>query len=385
MFLITFDSSENEALYARIFSKLESTFNDHVVREYARSIDAMRLIAPLGNEPIAEGCYSLFRVILSSSFEKERIWEAARFAFHGAYSWDRYLPWVEDPNDVIEFLAHHFAIQAKGEDGVAAQPIEDVLRAVAYASNETTLKGLRKFDYAHELFVGGIQKALEEDRSFQTRKAALFLMPIIQDKWFDDTLEEVMSDEEKGEFCKNWGSAVDGIEHTVDVKKATCETFFAMLNSEKWRSHIVKDKLELMEYFGDLPDDSKSFTACKKNTSVLPWLRSAGVEEAGEEGIEKTKLWKLWVAILWSDYTNLSKGVRDQVLDVTKSVISKARHDVSFISRIMAAEKERYQAKRDEHEVWSLEDEAERLRAKVEEMNEGIEKFEEAVGKKANR
>jgi len=345
----------------------------------------MRLIAPLGNDSIAQGCYDLFHIILSSSFEKEKIWEAARFVVHGAYNWDRYLPWVEDPNDVIKFLAYHFAIQAKGEDNVAAQPIEDVLRAVAYASNEATLEGLKEFDYTNKLFVGGIRKALEEDRSFQTRKAALFLIPIIQDKWFDDSLEEVMSEEEKGEFCKNWGSAVDGIEHTTDVKKATCETFFAMLNSKKWRPRIVKDKLELMEYFTDLPDNSKSFTACKKNDSVLPWLRSAGVEEAGKEGTGETKLWKLWVAILWSDYTNLPEGVRDQVLEATKSVISKVRHDVSFISRIMAAEGERYQTKLSEHEVWSLEDEAERLRAKVEEMNEGIEKFEEVVGKEAIR
>jgi len=345
----------------------------------------MRLIAPLGNETIAQGCYSLFHVILSSSFEKEKIWEAARFAIHGAYSWDTYLPWIEDPDDIIKFLAHHFAIQAEGEDGVAAQPIEDVLRAVAYSSNETTLEGLKKFDYTNKLFVSGIRKALEEDRSFETRKATLFLMPIIQDKWFDDSLEDIMSEEERGEFCKNWGSAVDGIEHTADVKKATCETFFAMLNSKKWRSHIVKDKLKLMEYFADLPDTSKSLTACKKNASVLPWLRPVRTEEAGEEGSEETKLWKLWVAILWSDYANLSKDVRDQVLELTMGVISKARHDVGFISRIMAAEKERHQTKLDEHEVCSLEDEAERLRTKVEEMNEGIEKFEDVIGKKARQ
>ena len=380
-----FSSSENEALHARIFSKLDSTFKAHAVREYARSIDALKLIAPLGNETIAQGCYNLFHVILSSSFEKEKIWEAARLAIHGAYNWDKYLPWIEGPDDVIKFLVHHFTIQAKGEDDVAAQPVEDILRAIAYSSNETTLEGLKKFDYTNKLFVGGVRKALEDDRSFETRKAALFLMPIIQDKWFDDSFEDVVSDEEKDEFCKNWASAVDGIEHTADVKKATCETFFAMLNSKKWRSHIVKDNLKFIEYFTDIPDTSKSFTACKKNASVLPWLRSAGVEEAGEEGKEETKLWKLWVAILWSDYASLSKDVRDQVLEVTKSVISKARPDVSFVSRIMAAEKERYQTKLEKHEVWSLEEEAERLRTKVEEINEGIEKFEEVVGKKAGR
>ena len=301
---------------------------------------------------------------------------------HGAYKWDAFLPWVEDPDDVMKFLAHHFTIQAKGEGDVATQPIEDSLRALAYASNETTSEGLKKLDHTDRLFVDGIRKVFEEDRSFQTRKAGMFFMQIIQDKWFDDSLEDVMSDEEKDEFCKNWGSAVDGIEHTADVKKASCATLYAMLNSERWRSHIMKDKLKLVEYFTDLPGDSKYFVACKKNASVLPWLRSRA-DRAEEEGTEGAKLWKLWLAILWSDYVSLPQDVKDQVLEATNVVVSKARSDVGFISRIMVAEKERYLAKLHEHVVWCLEDEAETLRTKVEDLEEGIEKFEEVFGKKA--
>jgi len=382
VFLTVFDSSENGVLDVRIFSKLESTFNNHAIWEYARSVDAMRLITALRNDTVAQSCYSLFHVVLSSSFEKEDMWAAARLASHGAFKWDRYLPWVNDPDDAMKFLLYHFAIQTKGEDDIATQPIEDMLRAVAYAKNKATLEGLEKFDHTDKLFVGGVRKAFEGDRPFQTRKAALFFVPVIQDKWFGDSLEEAMSDEEKDEFCKNWGSAVDGIEHTMDVKGAICTTFFAMLNSKKWRSHIVKGKFKLMEYFADLPDDSKHFTECKKNASLLPWLRSRAAE-AGDRGTEETKLWKLWLAILWSDYSSLPKGVRNQVLEVTKGVISKARHDVSFISRIVTTEKERHQTKLGGHAALSLDDEAERLRARVEGINEGIEKFEEAVGKKA--
>ena len=273
MFLIIFDSSGGVALCTRIFDKLESTFVGHVVREHARFLDAIRLIAPLPSTTIALSSYDLFHIILSSSFEKEESRAAARFAIHGAYKWDNFLPWVEDPDDIIKFLAHHFAIQAKGEDDIAIQPIEDVLRAVAYASNETTLEGFRKLDHTDKLFVDGARKAFEEDRPFQTHKAALFFMSAIQDKRFDDSLEDIMSDGEKDEFCKNWGSAVDEIEHTVEVKKTSCTTLFAMLNSERWRSHLVKDKLKLMECFTELPEDSKYFTACEKNASVLPWLR----------------------------------------------------------------------------------------------------------------
>ena len=379
LFLTIFDSSESEALYKRIFGKLESAFTNHIIQEYDRSIYALKLITPLQNEPIATNSYSLFHVILSSSFEEEELWAAARLAIYGAYKWDTYLPWVEDPEDVIKCLVHHFAIQAKGEDDIARQPIENSLRAIAYAANKTTLEGLNKFDVTDKLFVAGIRRALEEDRPFQTRKAALFLMPKIQDKWFDDSLEDVMSDEVKDEFCKNWGSAVEGIEHTVDVRRGTCATLFGMLNSEKWRSRIVKDRLKLMMYFSDLPEDTKCFAPCKENAAVLAWLRSRA-DEAGGENTEETKLWKLWLAILWSDYANLPKDVRDQVLEVTKVVISKAKHDVSFISRIMTAEKKRHQAKLDEHEAASLEDEPERLSVMVEGLNESIKKFAETVG-----
>ena len=292
------------------------------------------------------------------------------------------LPWVNDPDDVLKSLLHHFAIQAEGEDDVATQPIEDMLRAVAYASNEQALEGLKKFDLADKVFVGGIRKALGNDRPFQTRKATLFLLQILQDKWFDDSLEDVMSDREKDEFSEGWGSTVDGIQHTPDVKKAVCATFFAVLNSKRWMSRIAKDKFKLMLYFSDVPDNSKHFIACKKNASVFPWLLSRA-NEAGSGGTEETNLWKLWLAILWSDYASLLKEVKDQVLEVTKVVTSKARHDVTFVSGIMAMEKEKYRTKLGGYTTLSLEDDAERLRARVEDMNENIERFEEAVGKKA--
>ena len=381
-FLIVFDSSENEALCTRIFSKLESVFTNHVTQEYARSLEVLRLIAPLQNEIITTKSYSLFRAILSSSIEKEELWAAARLAVHGSFKWDKFLPWVEDPDDVIKCLTHHFAIQAEGEDDVAKQPIEDILRAISYASNETTLEGLKKFDFTDKLFFGGIRKALEEDRPFETRKAALFFMPKIQDKLFDDSLEDVIPDEVKVEFCKSWASAVDGIEHTEDVKKVTSGALFGMMNSKRWRSHIVKGSLKLMGYFAYLPDDAKCFATCKKNASVLPWLRSRA-DEAGGEGTEESKLWRLWLAILWSDYASLPKDIRDQVLEVTKVVISKGRHDVNFISRIMAVEKERYQTELDGHEAASLDDEPERLRARLEGLKESTEKFEEVVGEMA--
>lgn len=345
----------------------------------------MKLIAPVEDNTVCQNSYSLFRVILASSFGKEDVWKASRFAVHGAYKWDRFLPWVQDPSDLIKFLSHHFTLQVNGEDEVVGEPIQDTLRALAYASGEVTIEALKKFNPAEKWFVDGIRKAFESDRPFQTRKAALFLMPIVQDKWFDDSLpEDVISDDQKTDFCKNWASAVDGIEHTFDVKKATSSTLFSMLNSNKWRSHITEDKWKLMEWFTVLPDGSKPFAACKKNPEILPWLRSKAENPTEGEGKNSAKanqgLMKLWLAILWLDYVNLPEAVKDQVLEVTKVVISKVRHDVNFITVVMEAEKERYQTELKEFPLWSIDEKATALRSRVDNLNTSMEKFQEVVG-----
>ena len=380
-----FTSSENEALLGKIYTKLESTFKNHVVQEFDRSCDAMKLIAPVEDNTVCQSSYNLFRAILVSSFEKEDIWKASRFAVHGAYKWDRFLPWVQDPNDLIKFLTHHFSIQAKGEDEIASESIQDTLRALAYASGEVTIEALKKFDPTDKSFVEGIRKAFENDRPFQTRKAALFLLPIIQDRWFDDSLkEDVMSDDQRTEFCKNWASAVDGIEHTYDVKKAAGSTLFSMLNSSKWRSHIAEDKWKLMEWFTVLPEESKPFHACKKNAEILPWLKSKAENPTEGEGKNTAKanqgLMKLWLAILWLDYVTLPEAVSDQVLETTKVVISKVRHDVNFVTVVMEAEKERYQTELKEYPLWSIDEKATALRTRVDNLNSSMEKFLEAVG-----
>ena len=345
----------------------------------------MKLIAPVEDNTVCQSSYSLFRVIIASSFDKGDIWKASRFAVHGAYKWDRFLPWVQDPSDLIKFLSHHFDLLTEGEGEIAGEPVQDTLRALAYASGEATMEALKKFDPTDKWFVNGLRKVFGSDRPFQTRKAALFLMPIIQDRWFDDSLEEdVMPDDQKTEFCKNWASAVDGIEHTPDVKKATSSTLFSMLNSNRWRSHITEDKWKLMEWFTVLPDESKPLNACKKNPEILPWLKLKAENPTEGEGKNSAKanqgLMKLWLAILWLDYLNLPEAVKDQVLETTKFVISKVRHDVNFVKVVMEAEKERYQTELKEYPLWSIDDKASALRTRVDNLNSSLEKYLEAVG-----
>jgi len=80
------------------------------------------------------------------------------------------------------------------------------------------------------------------------------------------------------------------------------------------------------------------------------------------------------------DYVNLPEAVGDQVLETTKVVISKVRHDVNFVSVVMEAEKERYQAELKDYPLWSIDDKATALRTRVDNLNSGMEKFLAIVG-----
>jgi hypothetical protein len=52
---------------------------------------------------------------MASSVAGDKKWEVAWLMMNGAYNWDKYLPWVEDPKDVLVFLEHHFELQANRE------------------------------------------------------------------------------------------------------------------------------------------------------------------------------------------------------------------------------------------------------------------------------
>ena len=77
----------------------------------------MELIAPLSENDIAQKSYNLFHVVMqapiSLPYSQEKKWDASRLTMHGAYKWDKFLPWVEDPKDILAFLDHHFDLATK--------------------------------------------------------------------------------------------------------------------------------------------------------------------------------------------------------------------------------------------------------------------------------
>jgi len=149
--------------------------------EIDRALQAMELLAPFPNNEIAQKSHGLFRVIMdapvSIAFTTKKKWTAARLTMDGAYNWDKFLPWVGNPSHILAFLNHHFDLITKG-DGNWEIPIQNCLRALAYASGADTVEALTKFDPTKPLFVRGICYAYQDDRPFQLRKAALFLLPL---------------------------------------------------------------------------------------------------------------------------------------------------------------------------------------------------------------
>ena len=138
-----------------MFARLGETFSKHTAdQNLDPQMEALRLVTPMIGNQIAQLSYELFHAIMASSVPEDTKWEAARLTMNGAYNWDKYLPWVEEPKDVLAFLEYHFERQAKGEN--QDTPITNALRALAYASGKETMEALKKFDCTKLSYVKGI-------------------------------------------------------------------------------------------------------------------------------------------------------------------------------------------------------------------------------------
>ena len=326
--------------------------------EIKRALRAMELLAPFPSEEIAQKSYGLFRVVMDTpitfTFTTKDKWAAARLMLDGAYNWDKFLPWVEDPSHILTFLNHHFDLATKSDENWET-PIQNSLRALAYASNQTTKDALSKFDPTQPWLVRGVCYAFQNARPFQLRKAALFFLPLLGHKWFD-TPEPIMSDDQMRNFCIDWASGVDAIEHTFDVQKAVLATLFGMINSPHWRPHIVPGKWRLLEYFTSVPDDSQPLRRCLDNPDLMDAIRE----------VDQPSAIVLWLALLWVKYTELVPVVREQLEAASKEVAQGSRKsDLDMYLAVMDSELKKAGEKLKEHNSWSTDHAAIELRKKI--------------------
>ena len=316
-----------------IYEKLVKTFTnltpttDEIDRtstadEVDRALEAMELIAPLSERDAAQKSYNLFRVVMkapiSATYTQQKKWEAARLTMHGAYKSDEFLPPVKDPQDILDFLTHHFDLTAKDSQYQDA-PIQNALRALGHASSPAAVKSLKGFDPTQpRFFADGIRYAYRNDKQPQLRKAAFFFLPLISDKWFD-TPHQIMKPDEMKSFCADWASTMDSIEDTDDVKRAGLTVLFGMINSPHWRPHIVEEKWKLLESFALVTDDSQALRKCIGNLELIDTIKGMGNAE------NMTR----WLKILWLRYGELIKPVKDRLEATTKEFAqSRRRTDV---------------------------------------------------------
>lgn len=317
----------------RIYDKLAETFlsTNPTADDIDRALQAMALIAPFSQDQIATKSYHLFRVIMqapiSFSFSQEKKWEAARLAVHGAYKWDKFLPWVDDPQDILVFLDHHFDLATRGGED-QDEPIQNALRALAYASNAVTTEALNRFNPTEPSFIRGICYVYQKEELFQLRKAALFLLPLIGDRWFN-TPNPIMEPDQMRNLCVDWASAVDSIEHTEEVQRAALAVLFGMINSPHWRPHIVTEKWGLLHYFTSLPDDFPPLRRCLDNLELTDVISEVDNPEAVTA----------WLTILWLRYGELVPEVREKLEMATKVIAqSDRRTDLDLYLTVMDSE-----------------------------------------------
>ena len=320
----------------------------------------MELIAPLSDNNIAQRSYELFHVVMqapvSNAYSQDKKWEASRRTLHGAYKWDQFLPWVGDPDDILTFLDHHFdlVIGGKNQD----EPIQNALRALGYASGPVTIEALKRFNPTSPSFISGIRHVFQGGRPFELRKAALFFLPLIGDRWFNAP-DPIMESDQMKTFCVDWASAVDVIEPTSKVQKATLAVLFGMINSPHWRPHIVADKWKLLEYCPSVLDDPQPLKRCIDNPELIESIRD----------VTNSAAITLWMKILWLKYKELVPVVQKQLEKITKEVAhGRRRGELDMYLSAIEAELTEAENALTRYTTWSNDPVAVALRTKIENL-----------------
>jgi hypothetical protein len=339
--------------------------------EIDRALKAMELIAPHCKTTISRKSYDLFHIVMEAPISQEKKREASRLSLHGAYKQGDSSPPVGDPKDILAFLGDHFSLATNHDQNryelVQDEPIQDALRALAYTSDPVTINALKGFDPTEPSFVSGICYVYQADKPLELRKAALFFLPLIGDRWFN-TRDPIMEPDQMKGFCVNWASAVDDIERTDDVRKAMGDfrkailaVLFRMINSPHWRPHIVSGKWDLLEHFTSVPDDFQPLKKCIDNPRLIDAIGNVGHPTA----------MKHWLTILWFKYKGLNTQVREELETVTKEFTQgRRRGDLNACLYAIDSELEKAELASTKYKTFSTDPHAIALGEKVKNLRE---------------
>lgn len=292
--------------------------NPHITVEEIRcALGAVGFIEPLFESRMAERDYYLFHAVMQTPVAdaptqgKKR--QVIRFTLRGAHTWDKFLPWIRDPQDILAFLDHHFELATQvgtNQDG----PIQNALHAFVNPSSAGTGEALKRFDPTEPSFVCGIRYIYQDDKPLQLRKLALLFLPFISGRFFSAP-HPIMEPDQMRSFCADWASAVDNVEHSHNIQKAALAVLFGMMNSPHWRPHIIPDKWNLLGYFIAAPYNPEPLRRCLDNPELM---------DAVSE-VENPATMLHWLAISWLNYKELILEVRERLEARTKEVAQRER------------------------------------------------------------
>ena len=303
----------------------------------------MELIIPLIGADATKGSYYLFQVVmhapLSPAYSQEKKWKASRLALRGAFNWDGFFPQVEDPQDILAFLAYHVdLVTLDGEN--QDQPIESALRALAYA---TFIDVLGLLDSTESFFVRGMRYAFQDGKPYTLRRPALILLSVVGEKWFN-TPDPIIEPDQIATLCVDWASAVDSVDHDSNVQAAIVNTLFGMMNSPHWRPHVVTEKWKLFEYYPFVLDRvSDAWKGCLDSPELLN-----AVSEAGNPDVRAP-----WLTILWLKYKELIPEVRELLEKVTEEIAKSREVEIDTYLSVVESELERFKDKLEGCDRWN--------------------------------
>ena len=312
----------------------------------------MELAAALLENEVTSENYELFCALMgapvSSVFTEERKWEASRIAIHAACKLDGAFPQVKDPRPILLFLSYHLrrAIQSERYD----EPVQTALSALASASAPEAISAFNNFDSTQPSFVHGISHMLQKHKPLQLRKAVLFFLPLIADKWFN-TRRPIMNDNEMKGLCTDWASAVDEVWGADGAGEPALTVLLFMINSPHWRPHVVRDKWKLLDHPALLPD-SQAFGRCLENPDAV----DAILKVANPDTV------LLWSKLLWLKYEMLTPAVREKL---EASARDADRENVGLHLSVIEGELEVAERELVEYGQWSDDSKADALRAKI--------------------
>jgi hypothetical protein len=286
---------------------------------------------------------------------------------HGAYKWDEALPKVDDPQAILNFLCHHFELALVNNDEPQDEPIQDALRALAYASTHKAIKTIEEFDPTRPSFVHGICFAFQDKRSSELHRAALFFLRLIAKNWFSAP-GTIMTPEITKSLCVDWASAVDEFHSDPHVQDVALEVLLGMMNSSHWCPNIVSKQWKLLERFiPAVPRGVEPLERCLDNVGLIEEISNMRNGEA----------MTLWSTILWLKYAELKPEVQGKL----ESVTSAPDEYLPVIeSEYAKVEKESLR-----YNTWSKDPAADALRRKMNNLGEASDRLKHLKGRSFRR